>query len=193
MTACLPFVFVVPGTTVTPSLPEALRRETAATVRHRVVTEMGGDIGLLRTVANYQFGAGAGAALFSGETDLSLTRTGSGRPRQVHASDGRLVTYGTDGRLRLGLAGGRRLHEEWSETGYSVVVGSESVPHVRAGRNAFAKFVRRADSAVRPRDEVLVEHDGELLAVGRAELAGEAMLAFDTGMAVDVREGGHSS
>jgi uncharacterized protein with predicted RNA binding PUA domain len=146
---------------------------------------------MLRVVADYQFGAGAGEQLFPGDTELSLTRTSSGRPRQVHAPDGRLVTYGTDGRLRLGLAGGRRLHgaSGQEEFGYSVVVGAESVPHVTEERNAFAKFVQQADSAIRPRDEVLVVHDGALLAVGRAELAGRGMLAFETGMAVDVREG----
>jgi len=159
------------------------------------VTERSDHIELLQTVADYQFGAGAGEALFPAESELSLTRTSSGRPRQVHAPDGRVATYGTDGRLRLGLSGGRRLHESppGVEVCYSVVVGEESVPYVMEGRNAFAKFVRRADSAIRPRDEVLVEHEGRLLAVGRAELAGQGMLAFQTGMAVDIREGRHSS
>lgn len=150
------------------------------------------DIGTLETVADYQFGAGAGAALFAEAADLSLTRTSSGRPRQIHAPGGRVATYGTDGRLRLGLEGGRRLHEsvEWSEEGYRIAVGSESEPYVPEGRNAFAKFVVRADDTIRPRDEVLVEHaDGRLLAVGRAELAGRGMLDFETGVAVSVREG----
>jgi len=157
------------------------------------VTETSDHLELLQTVADYQFGAGAGAGLFPAESELSVTRTNSGRPRQVHAPDGRLVTYGTDGRLRLGLAGGRRLHDSAADGGYTVVVGGESVPYVTEGHNAFAKFVRRADSAIRPRDEVLVVHDGALLAVGRAELAGRGMLAFETGMAVDIREGRQSS
>ena len=159
------------------------------------MTETVDDIEMLRTVGDYQFGAGVGRVLFPLEEDLSLTRASSGRPRQVHASGARISTYGTDGRLRLGLEGGRRLSEEWSdETAYSVVVGDESVPHVRAERNAFAKFVREADSAIRPRDEVVVEHPEEgVLAVGRAELSGPGMLGFGTGVAVFVRDGGHSS
>lgn len=153
---------------------------------------MADDIEELRTVAAYQFGPGAGRALFPDGDELSLTRTSSGRPRQVHAPAGRLATYGTDGRLRLGLAGGRRLHDDWPtrSDAYRVAVGDESVPYIREGRNAFAKFVVRADETIRPRDEVLVEHDdGRLLAVGRAELSAEGMLAFETGMAVSVREG----
>jgi uncharacterized protein with predicted RNA binding PUA domain len=158
------------------------------------VTETADGIEMLRTVGAYQFGAGAGTVLFPREGELSLTRTSSGRPRQAHAPGGRIATYGTDGRLRLGLEGGRRLSEEWSETAYSVVVGDESVPHIRAERNAFAKFVLEADSVIRPRDEVVVKHpERGVLAVGRAELSGLGMLDFETGVAVFVREGGQSS
>lgn len=149
----------------------------------------------LQQIATYQFGAGAGRTLFA-DSDLSVTRTSSGRPRQIHAPDGRLATYGTDGRFRLGLAGGHRLQEVWSdpdETAYRVEVGAESVPYVREERNAFAKFVTAVDPIVRPGDEVIVEHDGELLAVGRAELPAADMMDFERGVAVSVREGAEES
>ena len=146
------------------------------------------DRRMLTRVADYQWGAGAGAALFAG--DPEVTHTSSGRPRQVRGPGGRLVTYATDGRFTLGLAGGARLVDGLEGPSYRVVVGDESEPFVREERNAFAKFVTEADPAIRPGDEVLVTHeDGRLLAVGRAELPGAAMLAFDTGMAVFVREG----
>jgi len=149
-----------------------------------------GDRRLLRRVANYQFGSGAGPALFPADGVSDVTHTSSGRPRQVHAESGRLVTYGVDGRLRLGLAGGRRLQAAFDAPAYRVVVGDESDPFVREGRNAMAKFVQESDVAIRPLDEVLVEHvDGDLLAVGRAELSGVGMADFETGVAVRVREG----
>ena len=149
------------------------------------------DLETLRTVADYQFGAGSGRALFPPDGEHSLTHTSSGRPRQIQTPTGRVATYGTDGRLRLGLVGGERLQSHTD--GYRVVVGSESEPYVREGRNTFSKFVVSADDAIRPRDEVVVEHtDGDLLAVGRAELSGEGMLAFETGMAVKVRDGAES-
>jgi len=140
----------------------------------------------LETLADYQFGAGAGATLFAGR--LGVDRSGSGRPRQVHALEGapcRLVSMGVDGRFTLGLAGGRRLHPD----GPAVAVGEESVPYVREGRNAFAKFVRRVDDAVRPGDEVRVVRDGTLIGVGRAELPADVMRGFETGVAVSIREG----
>lgn len=144
----------------------------------------------LRTAAEYQFGSGAGAALFADPDDLEISRSGSGRVRQVHDSRGRVVTYGTDGRFRLGVAGGHRLGAALAPPACRVRVGEESVPHVRRGRNAFAKFVRRADARIRPRDEVLVVGpEGELLGVGRAELPGPSMADLDRGVAVEIRGG----
>lgn len=151
---------------------------------------MTADIDDLRTVARYQFGAAAGEALFPREEALDVTRTSSGRPRQIRSGAGRIATYERDGRFRLGIEGGCRLHDALPDGSYRVVVGDESEPFVREGRNAFAKFVLRADEQIRPRDEVLVVHDdGNLLGVGRAELAGEGMLAFEAGMAVKMRDG----
>jgi len=144
----------------------------------------------LRRGADYQFGRGAGSALFPDPAAVEITHTSSGRPRQVHAADGRVATYATDGRFVLGLAGGRRLAEASETPRHRVVVGSESEPFVREGRNTFAKFVTEADPELRPGDEALVVHeDGDLLAVGRAELPGDGMADFETGMAVKVRQG----
>lgn len=148
------------------------------------------DVIDLRTVADYQFGAGAGLALLPDDEALTVERSSSGRPRQLVADGGRIASYNTDGRLTLGLEGGRRLHVALNPPASRVTVGDESEPFVRDGKNAFAKFVTAVDSAIRPTDEVLVVHeDDRLLAVGRAELSAEGMLAFETGMAVKVRDG----
>lgn len=148
------------------------------------------DLADLRVVADYQFGNGAGDALFPTDEEIELTRSRSGRPRQVYVEGERVTSYGTDGRFTLGIAGGRRLIDGLDEPVYRVHVGDESVPFVRDGKNAFAKFVTDVDSDVRPGDEVLVVGpDAELLGVGRAELSADAMLDFETGMAVRVRDG----
>ncbi|RQG98066.1 PUA domain-containing protein [Natrarchaeobius chitinivorans] len=151
------------------------------------------DISTLRTIADYQFGARAGRALFPLEESLTIKRTTSGRPQQVHCTGGRIVSFGTDGQFTLGLEGGRRLFGGFDDGSYRVVVDDESEPFVREEKNVFSKFVLAADDAIRPGDEVLVVHErGELLAVGRAELDGAAIESFETGMAVNVREGAPS-
>jgi uncharacterized protein with predicted RNA binding PUA domain len=148
------------------------------------------EVDRLRTIADYQFGAGSGAVLFPPDESLEVTHSTGGRPRQVRAAAGRLVSYGVDGRFTLGLEGGRRLVAASVAPVARVVVGSESEPYVREGKNVFAKFVSDVDEDVRPRDEVAVVHaDGDLLAVGRAELAADAMRAFESGVAVKVRAG----
>ncbi|WP_254537390.1 PUA domain-containing protein [Halomarina litorea] len=142
----------------------------------------------LRTVADYQFGAGAGAALFPDDESLDVLRSSTGRPQQVRTDDGtRVVSYTVEGRFTLGIAGGRRLLADLGRP--RVEVGDESGPFVRDGKNAFAKFVREVDGDVRPGDEVLVTYDGDLLGVGRAELPAAGMRDFETGVAVKVREG----
>jgi len=153
---------------------------------------MSGDTALddLRTVADYQFGADAGAALFPADEDVTVRRSTSGRPRQVTCDAGRIVSYLTDGRFTLGVEGGRRLRSALSHPAYSIVVGDESAPFVRDGKNVFAKFVSDVGESVRPRDEVVVVHeDGTVLGVGRAELAAAEMRDFSSGMAVKVRSG----
>ncbi|MFC3478536.1 PUA domain-containing protein [Halobacterium litoreum] len=149
------------------------------------------DLAALRTVADYQFGAGASAALFPEDADFRIQRSSTGRPQQVARGDGeRLVSVGLDGRLTLGTAGGQRLADGLDYPSARVVVGDDSEPFVRDGKNVFAKFVQDVDADVRAGDEVAIVHeDGHLLAVGRAELDAQAMRDFDTGMAVMVRDG----
>ncbi|MCU4741875.1 PUA domain-containing protein [Natronoglomus mannanivorans] len=151
----------------------------------------GADLSSLRTIADYQFGAGAGEALFPPAETLEVRRTSSGRPQQIHADgNGRIASFGTDGRFTMGLEGGRRLAAVLESPAYRVIVDDESEPFVRDGKNVFAKFVCEVGSDVRPGDEVLVTHErGDLLAVGRAELGADAIRDFETGMAVKVREG----
>jgi archaeosine-15-forming tRNA-guanine transglycosylase len=68
-------------------------------------------------------------------------------------------------------------------------VEADSVPFHREGKNVFAKFVREADPAIRPRDEVLVvSPEDELVAVAQAFMNRREMLAFKRGVAVHVRE-----
>lgn len=149
------------------------------------------DPASLRTVADYQFGAGAGEALFPPDESFDVQRSSTGRPQQVAREDGgRLVSVGHHGRFTLGVTGGRRLVSALPEPAARVVVSDDSEPFVRDGKNVFAKFVRTVDPDVRAGDEVAVVHErGDLLAVGRAELDAGSMLDFDTGMAVMVRAG----
>ncbi len=90
----------------------------------------------------------------------------------------------------MGIEGGKRLRESLEFPAYRVMVGEESEVYVRGGKNAFAKFVVEVDPDIRPKDEVMVVGENDcLLAVGRAKMSADAMLEFNRGVAVKVREG----
>ena len=155
------------------------------------VNDAPGVLADVRVVADYQFGSGAGAALFAEPETIEVRRSSSGRPRQIIGPTGRLGTLGQDGRLTLGYAGGLRLFKALPAPAYRVTVGEESESFIRSGDNAFAKFVQTVDDAIRPHDEVLVvDTSGEtLLGVGRADLSATGMRDFECGPAVSIREG----
>jgi len=144
------------------------------------------DLSKVRTVADYQFGRGAGEAVFPDDVEFKRSRTG--RVSQVLRDGERLATLKTDGRLTLGDAGGERLHDAFEPPRARVEFGDESVPYLRDGRNGFAKFVERVDDRIRAGDEVLVTGPGDgFVTTGRAELSAVEMRDFDTGVAVLVR------
>ncbi len=144
------------------------------------------DLRRLKTMADYQFGSGAGDAVFRG--DLEFMRSSSGRVTQVFDGDSRLVSAGTDGRFTLSMDAAQRLHERFAAPKLRVEFGEESVEYLEEGRNGFAKFVRNVDENLRARDEVLVTGPGDsLVATGRMEMSAEELRDFSSGVAVRIR------
>jgi uncharacterized protein with predicted RNA binding PUA domain len=144
------------------------------------------DVVRCRRIARYQFGPGAGEALFPGS--LEFERSRSGRVRQVFVDGDRVATLKTTGRFSLGVAGARRLHRASEPPRWRVAFDEQSVPYIEDGRSGFAAFVEAADADVRAGDEVVVTGpDDRFLAAGRAALSAEEMADLDDGVAVRVR------
>jgi 7-cyano-7-deazaguanine tRNA-ribosyltransferase len=144
----------------------------------------------VRATADMQFGRGAAEALLSGHVELVRSKN-TGRVRNVLV-DGRhvLSMRAHDGLFTLRIEGGKVLHRAFPKPAMRVVVETETAEFNRLGKNVFAKFVVEADPELRPRDEVLVvDQEDRLAAVGQALLNPEEMVAFDRGLAVNVREG----
>ena len=96
----------------------------------------------------------------------------------------------TDGLYSLGLAGAQRIIDNTKMPKRRVVVQNDVSEFIADGRNVFAKHVVRVDPEILPEDEVVVvSEEDKLLAVGRAQLSAEYMLAFQKGTAVKVRHG----
>ena len=143
----------------------------------------------MQVIADFQFGQGAGLALFPEGCEAILSRTG--RVRQISLEGNRLVTVrAMDGRLTLGIEGALRLLSCLTPPAYRVTAAADVAEFVRQGKNTFAKHVIAADPGIRAGDEVMVVDDqDQLLATGSALLSGEEMLFFNYGVAVKVRQG----
>jgi len=147
------------------------------------------DIQKVRALADYQFGRGAGFALFPQDVMFTHSKT-TGRIRHIYLNEKMLATLRpTDGLLALTLTGARRLLTAFERPRLRVIVQDDVTDVIAAGGSVFAKHVKEADVEIRPNEEVIVTNEeGKVLAVGRALLTGLEMLAFKRGVAVKVRK-----
>jgi archaeosine synthase len=131
----------------------------------------------VRAIADYQFGEGAGEALFP---DL---RTEARYPKlRATDADGTQLAamVPTVGLLALSLAGARRWVD--SDVDTRRVEIDDFVPH----GSVLAPGIVGASDSIRVGEEVVVEGPSAF-AVGRAEMPGPAMEESTRGVAVDVR------
>lgn len=144
----------------------------------------------LRAIADYQFGSGSGCLLFPDYRVKIARSSRTNRTRYVYVDGSLIATVRPkDGHLTLTIEGARALLSGLKNR-YTVQVKTEAIPAVKRGGNVFAKHVVTADGEIRPGDEVLViDEQGSLIAVGRAVLNGEEMVAFKSGIAVKTRRG----
>ncbi len=89
------------------------------------------------------------------------------------------MMVGSRGMVSLTIEGGEML----AEKGLYCVEIEDFVPH----GSIFAIGVKDADREIRCGDEVVATHDGEVRAVGVAEMSGEEMVESSRGIAVKVR------
>ncbi|MGB9714435.1 MAG: PUA domain-containing protein [Candidatus Bathyarchaeales archaeon] len=144
----------------------------------------------IRSVADYQFGKGVGAKLFPEGVEIEYSKR-TGRIRYVYLDGKRLATMRpTDGLFSLSIAGAKRIAKNARNAKCFVTVQKDVSKFIAEGGDVFAVHVVEADGEIRPKDEVIVlDENGNVLAVGRAVLSGEEMEAFRCGVAVRVRRG----
>ncbi|MFP3909509.1 MAG: PUA domain-containing protein [Halobacteriota archaeon] len=143
----------------------------------------------VRTLADYQFGTGAGKVLFSDSVKFIMSTRG--RVRQILDDETRIATVKAgSGWLTISIEAARRLHSLFPYPQLRVVVLTDVSPFIQEGGNVFSKHVVEVDKGIRANDEVLVvDEQDNLLATGKAILCAREMLELNRGMAVDVRWG----
>jgi len=144
----------------------------------------------IKYIADYQFGRGAGNALFKGNIRIEKSRK-TGKIRHVFEGDALIATLrASDGIFVLSMNGAKRLHNYLEYPKNRVVVNSDAEPFAREGKSIFAKFVIDIDINIRANEEVLiVNQNDDLLAFGRSILNSREIKDFNVGQAVKTRKG----
>ena len=151
---------------------------------------MNQDLEKLRAIADFQFGIGAGYTLIPEDSIIEYSKN-TGKPRHVFFKGELLANLRpNDALFTLTISGAKRLVENLRDFNYTVTLNDEVVEFVEQGKNLFAKHVTDADEEIRPGQEVVVvDSKRNVIAVGKAQLNKEEMLAFQVGVAVKVRRG----
>jgi uncharacterized protein with predicted RNA binding PUA domain len=152
------------------------------------------NLSKVRSIANYQFGKGVGVQLFPDNIEIQYSPR-TGRIRYINLDGERLATLRpTDGVLSLSLKAAVFIAKNTPFAKCFVMVQNEVSKFIAAGGDVFAVHVVKVDAGVGAKDEVIVlDEDGQVLAVGRTMLSSDEMKAFKTGVAVKVRHGSKES
>lgn len=144
----------------------------------------------IRSIADYQYGLGVGEKIFPDNVEIEYSHS-TGRIRYINLNGERIATLRpTDGLLSLSVKAAKTLAKYAPDSHCFVTVRQDVSEFVAKGGDVFAVHVVKVDPEVHPKDEVIVEDEqGQVLAVGRAFLSADEMLAFKVGVAVKVRHG----
>ena len=148
------------------------------------------DVKKVKAIADYQFGIGAGDALFSGNINIEKSKK-TGKIRHIY--DGKVLIVNmraSDSYLVLSKEGAKRLHNAMPYPQNRVVVNKDSEPFALDGKSVFSKFVVECDENIRARDEVLiVNEEDKLLAYGKSLRSAVEINNFQSGQAIKTRKG----
>ena len=148
------------------------------------------DVRKVKAIADYQFGWGAGEALFKGNINIEKSKK-TGKIRHIYDGKTLIVNMrASDSYLVLSKEGARRLHASSSYPKNRVVVNRDSEPFALDGKSVFSKFVVECDDDIRANDEVLiVNEEDKLLAFGKSLLSAVEINNFQIGQAIKTRKG----
>lgn len=141
-------------------------------------------------IADYQFGIGAGDAMFAGKIEIEKSKK-TGKIRHIYSNKEIVANMrASDSFFVLSYEGARRLHRMMKYPSNRIVVNSDAESFAREGKSVFSKFVITCDPNIKAKDEVLIVNENdELLAFGKSLLNHNEIMDFTTGQAVKTRKG----
>jgi 7-cyano-7-deazaguanine tRNA-ribosyltransferase len=148
------------------------------------------DLEKIKSIADYQFGDGAGEALFTGKIEIEKSKK-TGKIRHIFDKKQNIVNMrASDSLLILSKLGAKRLYSCSEGMKNKVMISNSVESFARDGKSVFSKFIVDCDENIRSNDEVLiVNEEDELLAFGKALIGAKEMNDFSVGQAIKTRKG----
>ena len=145
-----------------------------------LVRKISSQLIFLRAVADFQFGQGIGKVLIPDQSKIYGRKDFGFR---VQLENEHLLTFRPEtGYLTLSLKAGNLL---LGLTDNVVTFDGQNIE----GSTLFSKSIIKANSEIRPKDEVLIiNRAGELLATGISHLSGDFLVKMDWGKGVTLRQ-----
>ncbi len=146
------------------------------------------DMRQIQSIADFQFGKGAGEVLFPEETMIEKSK-GTNRIRYIYRDNERICSFRVrDGYLIPSILGGEILHK--NNFSLKITVNDDADPFVRDGKTVFSKHVLDLDEGISAKDEVIIiNQKGEFLGIGTAKISGKLIKEMKSGVAVATRKG----
>ncbi|MCP8321774.1 MAG: queuine tRNA-ribosyltransferase, partial [archaeon] len=114
----------------------------------------------------------------------------TGKIKSVLLDDKLIATFRSDGSIALTIHGAELLVKNPRFAENCVVVKDEARSFISIGRSVFAKHIVSCGDRIKPKSEVVVvDTNGNVLAVGKSLLSAKMMRSFKSGVAVKVRKG----
>ncbi len=140
-------------------------------------------------VIDYLFGKGISRTLPKDRLNFSFSKR-TGKMKSVLLDNNLIATFRHDGSIALTIHGAEFLVKNPKFAKNCVVVKDEARDFISVGRSVFAKHVVSCGDRIKPKSEVvIVDANGNVIAIGRALLSAKMMREFKSGAAVKVRRG----
>ncbi|MBY8983031.1 MAG: pseudouridine synthase [Candidatus Lokiarchaeota archaeon] len=146
----------------------------------------------IKAISDYQFSPEITDILFKDIDNIKIKRSkNTDKIRYVYLNNELLLSLRpTNGFFTLNVLSANKIIQNTSSLKLRAVVENEISDFIRKGRNVFCKHIIDIDDNLRPNDEIIiVNQEGEILAVGRVKIPVIYIKAFKRGIAIDVRKG----
>ena len=138
---------------------------------------------------DYLFGKGISQIIPTDRLNFTFSKR-TGKIKSVLLDDKLIATFRSDGGIALTIHGAELFVRNPKFSENCVVVKEEARDFISMGRSVFAKHVVSCGDRIKPKSEVvIVDTNGNVLAVGKALLSAKMMKYFKSGVAVKVRKG----